>query len=455
MERQFVRLNIYLVVLPFLFAFGFLGILFPPIAVALLYSANPLLAQVSIGNPGLSFLPILTGTLIFVLLLRRWNDGGVAAMCRARVFQWIPFFLLLVFLLHGSIRSQFWGSSFSLNNEGLGLTLGNALDAYHPLHYIYFISIHWLSFLILGILACASLGDMKIFFLSLPMFIVGPLLGIPALVYVENFGEVLGRGGMETMIGLTYANINRGFVGYLAAIGVLVSVTRLNHLPKSKKSFGLAFLGISLLLIILSGSKGPVFGCVLGLCLMLMLSEKRGLLKGLLLSVGAVGLTALLSYALGFNGILNQFFLSSHSFTTRLNLMSEALNQFATGNIGIWLLGGGFGSSTLQLPNGLGPPYVHMGSHNLFLDLLNEVGILGLIWVLGSILFAGQNFYREIKNHPPGTQKYFESLLCAIGGVIFVKLSVGTDTYGEDILPLVIGVLTGSSICIHLRRLGK
>jgi hypothetical protein len=458
-ERNFVRLNIYLIVCPILISFVCLGFLSPPIAVALLYSANPLLAQVSIGNPGLSFLPLLTGTLIFVLFFRRWKDGLLSEMSMARVFQLIPFFLLLLFLLLGSIRSPFWVSNswltLSLSFEGLPLLLANARDAYHPLHYIYFIITHWLSFLILGMLACANLRDIKVFFLSLPVFIIGPLLGIPAAIYLEIFGRVFDTQNIEGMVGLSHANINRGFVGYLAALGVLVSVSGLFHGRKWNTLFSLALLCIYLVLLILSGSKGPVLGCVLGLCLMFLVTEKRSLIIGVFWSVGAIGLAILLSYAFGLVGILDQFFLSSHSFSTRLNLAKGALGLFASGNIGTWLLGGGFGSSTLQLPIGPGPPYVHMGSHNLFLDLLNEVGVFGLVLVLGAILWAGNTFYKKILNASPSTQKYLLSLVCSLGIVLFVKLCISTDTYGEDLLPLVVGILVGASYGAHPRYKGS
>jgi len=458
-ERNYVRLNIYLIVCPILISFVCLGFLSPPIAVALLYSANPLLAQVSIGNPGLSFLPLLTGTLIFFLFFRRWKDGLLSEMSMARVFQLIPFFLLLLFLLLGSIRSPFWVSNswltLSLSFEGLPLLLANARDAYHPLHYIYFIISHWLSFLMLGMLACANLRDSKVFFLSLPVFVIGPLLGIPATIYMENFGGVFTTPGMEGMVGLSHANINRGFVGYLAAIGVLVTVAGLFHGHKWNTLYPLALLCMYLALLILSVSKGPVLGCVLGLCFMFLVTEKRGLTKGVLWSVGAVGLTTLLSYALGLFGVLNQFFLSTHSFTTRLNLGKGALGLFASGNLGTWLFGGGFGSSTLQLPIGPGPPYVHMGSHNLFLDLLNEVGVFGLVLVLGAILCAGNTFYKKILNASPSTQKYLLSLVCSLGIVLFVKLCIATDTYGEDLLPLVVGILVGASYGAHPRYKGS
>lgn len=149
--------------------------------------------------------------------------------------------------------------------------------------------------------------------------------------------------------------------------------------------FKLGLIGvffISFLYMFLSGSKGPVFALLAGLFVVVSLYT-RGFFKKIIVIGSLVGILSYLVSQLSSVGraaslILTNRFIESNSFNSRGRLFHEAWDFFVYGDFFSILFGSGsgnFGAQTLGTDDRAYP-------HNLFFEVLYELGIVGLVLLM-------------------------------------------------------------------------
>ena len=208
--------------LPLCVGFVVLAYLSPPVATALYFLGNYFFGNLSIAYyPRMSFLTVIAAVLLGTLLVVRWKRGELARFLALPKRVWLALAALALFFLLGFARAV-WevhtlvadpghsGSVLAALKESLsgGMRGSNLLS-----HYM-FLS-HWLTFLLIGALACMSRDDLKVFFLSFSILFVAQLLAIPLYYFPQFFREIYAE---CLSSGLGYAQVNRGNLGYMAAL---------------------------------------------------------------------------------------------------------------------------------------------------------------------------------------------------------------------------------------------
>ena len=202
---------------------------------------------------------------------------------------------------------------------------------------------------------------------------------------------------------------------------------------------------------LLAGSKGPVIGFACGLILVMLYANRLSWIRCSIFAAGiasAVGVSSLAGYSLIPCGTVAQYTANvSHSISTRNSLHAGALNIFLKNrDINTILFGYGLGKPATATDPEKGGQLKHSGSHNLFLDLLVDTGVIGLSLFLFAIYLLLGRFISSLKR----VSSYNNALIMtATSGsliVVFVMLMFATSTYREYLGAFLIGLLVGSDI---------
>ncbi len=170
------------------------------------------------------------------------------------------------------------------------------------------------------------------------------------------------------------------FAAYLVFAILLV----LNGLKESKILFSV-FLGICLLGLLLTFSRSAFLALIIGLAVYFLLSADRKIFKYLL---WAVFFVLILGVFLGFSSVLqDRIFLGDFAgFSERLFYFDISREMFFTNPFGI-----GLGNFTLEMQNYADlkiVPWFFQPVHNLFLLVLNEMGIQGFLSLILIFVFG-------------------------------------------------------------------
>ncbi len=428
-------------VIPVAMMFGALAYYNPTVAVALFFGANYLLGQLSIAHyPSVSVLTATAGITFTAVLARRWREGDIAGSLwgRNRLAR-IGLCLVLCVWILGVLSSTYrMLLSLSQDHSTLRSLFDGGARGANDLLPIVTIS-HWYLFISLGVLAIWEKRDVRIFLLALSFAVTLQLVAIPWSTYKDIFENIYIK---CYPMGLSYANVNRSHVGYLFATASAVAMV---YAPQARGplKWGLyAWWGSAAWVMVLAGSKGPVLAWFLTMALVTIVSWKKGRKEKLFVLILTLGTLTALNFLLANRpfpcGTSLQYQIAKHSVTTRLGNIKESIKDERAG-MGDWWLGKGIGASTRSQHPSTQKIVTHSGTTDIFFDLLEDVGVVGLcLFVMGVSLLA-IGFFRAY----PVTQEDNEDALAiaAMLAIFVIQISVATETYTEDSFALAVGLI--------------
>ena len=176
--------------------------------------------------------------------------------------------------------------------------------------------------------------------------------------------------------------VNPIFIGrYFGLATIFYLVTYIRSSIRSIKIITLVLLIISIQFVFVTGSKGPLFGLILCLIILVFMKYKNKPWKPLLF----FGLLILLPYLISYVDIVNFFikndFLffryieTSGSYESRTGVISLTMEAYFKSHFIYQLFGHGSGGTVYLLNQIDAPNY----PHNILVEILYEYGIAGLI----------------------------------------------------------------------------
>jgi len=444
-----------------------LCVISPPVAAAFFIASAQLLTQVSMAHPGISAFGTMALVLLATSLAIRWREGLLAEFSRFRWTQFLPWILLAIAFAIGFFRAVQAPYAvvldFSSVHSLLSVLHESQKGTQNSLHFV-FLS-HWLVFIALGILACTRLAELKIFLIAFSLLHVVSIFPLPVDFYPHFFEEIYYRCqpmGLHNMRGdISEGSVNRSQVGYLAAIGSLVSLSFAHHQDGPSRRIFYFCSVFAAVILFLAGSKGPVLGWVIGIFVVMGLADNKARIRSLVLACVialAMGISTFLGYSPIPCGTVRQYVESYHeSVDVRTGLAEEAMGvaiqrpSAKAAPLLHMLLGSGFGASSMMIDPDTRQMLVHAGSHNLLIDLFVDTGLAGLALFLLALTILIKDFFRPllIEDFPDRML-----LIAAMGGtfiVVLVMLLLTTSTYREYFGAFLIGILMGSPVYMTRR----
>jgi hypothetical protein len=246
---------------------------------------------------------------------------------------------------------------------------------------------------------------------------------------IESFGaDGVGERWLRAYGGLDHPNILGGIlaVGILLLIGQIIMMERVNNFPtifpafarrggtsnfKIFKMIAWAFLVIFSAALFFSFSRSAWLALAAGLAVGLIgavtkkdLLAQKIILQAVLIS-GAVAFILFFQYS---NLLMTRLYANDR---LEIKSVSERLESIKS-SWGIiknhWLGGVGLGNYTLALSQEINPgeaSYYYQPAHNVFLLVWAEVGIVGLMFFIGLIIYAFVRLLRRPENEVPRDDK--------------------------------------------------
>lgn len=267
------------------------------------------------------------------------------------------------------------------------------------------------SFMTLFLGACCTYNATEIRFLKVSLVLSSWLMAILLLVC----GKIVdGRLILNIGYNAQDANTANGFLLFAIAYHMKLLDSRKNilHAPA---------LIILISLVFATGSRGAVVAVLGVMTLSILLNENRSLSRRLILlgTVFILGLLAIQMFPLPLSARFSATYIKAYGSTGRMSIWQHLIDQFLNTNPFRQVLGHGYGS-TVALTN-LSEIENVQGkvAHNIYLDMLLNLGILGLsIYLCMHIVFAGiLHRHRE------------RALLCTYAGFLLLCLSLSLYSF--------------------------
>ncbi len=389
----------WIMLLPFAVALFWIVRLSPPVSGIIMIFGWALFAGMDF--PATGYIPripaitvLILSSLLFLIYWSIRQHGGKSLL--SLVIQ-RPLLILTAFLSCGLLRTA-----------QLGL-LANPLIRF----YVYDSFRTWLGFLALGILCCRSIRDFKVIVFSFPFaFLIYPLQ-LPLHVWAEFFTEKLWS--QEVLnVGLGFGALNTNTLGQAAALAAVLAGLVLAH----NSSFAIravlvGLFAISEVIVLMTSSRQALLAFIAGLILLGIFAWKRGgflwiACCALIFAAGVQGMIFFLPRESGIKSRLVEVTQDvgtweSQSASVRLTDMEEAVNRFREAPV----FGVGFGAQqihelpadneTTTLADYNRYAFSLRGTHNLFLGILAQTGLLGLtlfLWFAASVV---KSFFKTVR----------------------------------------------------------
>ena len=211
-----------------------------------------------------------------------------------------------------------------------------------------------------------------------------------------------------------------------------------------KKIFYISVVCACLFLAFLSGSRSATFGLFAAICVGLVISLIQSG-ANLMKIIGFAAVFAIVCIIL--NDVLLSFPVLADRFT-----LHEIQKSGGTGRFEIWsyvwnevfpknpIFGVGFGGEQIKnlLLDGM---IKHSGIHNLFLDVLCQLGILGFTFFMYGLFYLLKNLYKESKNDINFIIPFVMLIACVFNGIgeniflqrhFWVVAGLGTMFFNKD-----------------------
>jgi O-antigen ligase len=319
-----------------------------------------------------------------------------------------------------SLLSPFRYEALSTSN-----TLLNNSLSWHALGYSPLISFSWWAFLASAFIFffvlrhfCDSRRSLKVLIfimigLAIAEAIYGliqaliPSLGVLWVDYIPNYlgtarGTYINRNHFAGLIEMVWPLA----LGYTLAMGFRgkeVNIRKLLASDRLNKQILLALgMVIMLLALLLSRSRAGISGAFIGFLTFILLSRSsdRRLPLGFWIMSGAiVGLILLYGIKIGFDPIIERFFLIADG-DSRLSIWRDSLVILKDHPLGIGL--GNFKNVYPVYNVSRISDIRFLYAHNDYLQLLIEAGIPGFLALIsGFVIFLGKSYYKikKIKSH--------------------------------------------------------
>lgn len=447
-------IQLWLVLIPIIFSIIGITLLSPAIATALVFMSHNLIGQITMNHPGVlvQVFPAMS-LLVALLFVRRIEiKHNLYYWKNIRLESWALLAILIVFLIGFSngVFTQLSLSSLTKITDLFKASHGGTVD-----YYPYVFLSRWGVFILFGALCCRGVAELKTFLLALAVLVTSQLIAIPLETYKQAYSDVcMGNTGD----GLQALNINRAYLGYLLSISSFILITF--ALYEKKRIAILYYISAitAMCFCVLAGSKGAYLALLLSVIFLISFNVKKFALKFLILGFLAMSLGAFFTFSLGCHNSYKYFTRSYKatavsSVSVRSDLAKGVYQK--TSNVQIYkiLFGSGLGSSIVTMPitflkpnNQLATIIMGSGSHNLFLDFLVDLGILGVGIFITSSLVLVFCFYKNVlffKNDFMGT------LMGGILVILLVYSLLATAPSMATIQALFLGVLFGVGIKIR------
>ena len=170
-----------------------------------------------------------------------------------------------------------------------------------------------------------------------------------------------------------------------------------------------------------TSSRGAMLGLMIALCMFVIFSEKRLLI---LILLGAIAMPFVLPASV-WERLSSALAFTDTSSLYRISIYKASINIIKE----YWVTGIGVGAFPLIYPEFSFNAANAYHSHNLFLNVFIEMGILGFILLILTAVLFMQNLYYGIKK---GVRKYGFLLGGILGGFIGLTLQGMTDYIWHD-----------------------
>lgn len=347
----------------------------------------------------------------------------------------------------------------SLVGIALTLVIGAAqvmLDASGPIvqHNINVIR-YWVGFLVVGLLGCLNHSEFRTFLASICLFYLAVVLYLPLETYLFLLqGAVLDATVFD--VGLRYGALNPNTLAQVSAMSGVVSLAFVLQSRGLRRLGFVILVGVSATLGLLTGAKQGLLAWLLGGAVaIIVLGRKR--LRRLSIFVAAIVLLSVVFAALAERTLFPAALLAryqelltvpssweSPSYIERVELSRDSIEKFYDAPI----LGNGFGVGAVQIletdPYSGTSTVYFVGSHNLIIDLLREIGLLGCLMFLGSAGGIIYSFFRSLHVTPPEDVHLIRAAVAGALTVVATTLMIsgGIET---AFLPLLLGAMAGAS----------
>lgn len=427
-----------------------LTLLSPPVASALVFMSHNLIGLVTLAHPGflIQILPaiILILTLIYVRRAEIKNS-----IIHWKIFRRETWGLLLIvsvfimgFLQAVSISNAFM---FSYIINLFKSSQGGLID-----YYPYVFMSRWAIFIVIGSLCCRGEKELKIFFLAFSIFAVTQLLSVPLSTYAWVLKDMCAE--ILNITGLQSANVNRAYLGYLLACAAFsLMVFALNE-PKRQRAF--YYYGSSaffLFMCFIAGSKGPLAAFGVSCIFFVLFNHWKLSLKAFAFGVIFIALTTFIPKIFGCNGGLLSIVKSSAATTASSIEVRKDLAKSEYKNVDLTsVFGHGFGASIITVESTFVNPMTNKpitmstssGSHNLFIDFLVDLGIVGLVGFLIGLYILIAAFFKNVRNSPE--RKMLITQMIGLLLILLVYSILATAPSMATVQALFVGILYGVGI---------
>lgn len=487
----FLEVSHVVALIPLCLLLAGLVLLSPPVGAAFFFLGNYYFGNLTIlYYPSVSFLSVLAVVLVATMVYVRWRRGELGGFLRLPRQAYLAVASLALFFFIGYTRAVWQLHFIEIEQTGPHLLTrlfdGGMRGSNELSHYM--LLSHWLAFLAIGMFACASYDEFKAFFLSLSILFVVQLLSIPLSYYPEFFHAIY----VECRpLGLSFAQVNRAHLGYMAALAGALAMTLAHEGKNPGRAAWLFWWAILSLMVLLSGSRGPVIAWILVTLFVVWRNWRIARNSYLILFAALLSVAAIPGVSLLPCGTVEKLTQARHSVETRIahvtNLFSPYFEMLADdiapllstteprgpgemapllgttknvhakpgytdGGVMTWLFGKGFGGSLRSVDAKSGQMRTHAGTHNLALDLLAETGLIGLSFFVASITLLWYGLQKSVTHQLHPDSRWLITGLISVMLVLLVKASVAATTPDEDLVGLAIGLLIGAMGVVAARR---
>jgi O-antigen ligase len=373
-------------------------------------------------------------------------------LIRRRIDKSYKFLMRPVVMIHLALILAFFGIGFV--GALLSGNLSNPLVAF----YNWDVFRGWIGFLVVGLFACRDLSDLKALLVALPF----ALLIYPLSIPLSSWQDFIGTGLSSSQIlgvGLGYGSLNTNTLGQASAVASVVAMGAALTVRRARLSLLMFMLfGITGTLVFVTVSRQSIISLFLGLLFIIAVAGfRRGLLwLALLILLVSFGIQVVAGGLSGETGFQNRLLeltqnpetWRSHSFEIRLRDIEEATDTWLKAP---WF-GAGFGGQNYDVvataDRASGEYSFELrGTHNLFLGILAQTGICGLILFLCFWFNIVRRFLLLLRRLPvklQGERKLPKVAILAAFSCIFVQQNIsGGLGVGSSSLVFLLGALLG------------
>lgn len=429
----------------------------------------PLASMVAIPHvPAVSILFAVAMTSITVF---RWRREQINMLCASTWLRQSPFvvlalFAILILFISNSLRDII---SSAPEHRQWGFNL---------LRY-------WLGFTVLGFLVALDRRNLQSFFDLLPLFgMITVVLYIPLSEVHRFLDDAYKWCEYSSGINLGYGSLNPNTLGYLCALlGVLSFIRGVLSINRITKLVYILLFWLLAIVAVLTYSRGAALSLLAGIIVVVVLpiGKLARIQASLVLAVGASVLFAIAvakpdafpctlkaryaelfqplsswksgSYALRSGFAYHALSSIEHKNDTETvnnieslpqrrdaaSVVKELISAITRGSEWRVLFGSGPTAGKVGIPLADGTLNL-VGSHNLFIDLLIESGLLGLlVFVVSSVTIATAAIRQLVTRHD-GKALHLLVSYCAIWAMVLVQENLSGGTQGADWFPVLLGM---------------